>query len=496
MLSCNCSARRSAGQSGYARGDPVRRVGFILITILLLLSLFGNFWLWQRYTGLEVQRQVDVAQLQEELAQQAAELEELRTDREYLRQRVRDLEADKARLKEALQGYEGQQDFLERLDRLEAEARALRRLVPPEVVDRQLISREELQAYLEALFTEEYPPEEAATDAQILVVLELLEPGVDLHSLLLDLYTEQVLGFYDLEARRMYVVSDVDLGPLEQLTFVHEYVHALQDQLFDLGEQTEAVSDDGDRLLALEALAEGDATLAMQQYLLEHVDELAGPDLFSQILLADTPQFDAAPGVVQEQLLFPYERGLVFVLAHYEQRGWASVDELWGDPPQSSEQILHPERYPEDTPELVTLPALTATLGADWRFGREDTLGEFLLRLHLAVHLDEEVVDEAATGWGGDRYVLFMRSSTGPHRGEVCLAMGLVWDDEEEADEFVQAYRDYAGERYVEEGEGDLEEGIWWYGRPGLLLRQDDEEVLVIYAPREEVARSVARRIR
>ena len=43
--------------------------------------------------------------------------------------------------------------------------------------------------------------------------------------------------------------------------------------------------------------------------------------------------------------------------------------------PASTEQILHPQRYPDDRPIPVSLPALTTTLGPGWRIVADDVMG-------------------------------------------------------------------------------------------------------------------------
>lgn len=470
------------------------RLWQIAVLVFLLLSLLANAGLLWLYGNAAPQ----VQELHEALEQQAGEVRSLKAERDGLRARLetleeqyKSLEEEKARLEQELAALRGQSDLLERLDRLEAETRAVRRLVPPESVPRAFVSAKEVRAKIEDELAEEDSHRKIALDSQVLVALGLLEPGTNLYNLLVDLYTEQVLGYYDTEEGRLYVLGEGDLDPLEQLTFVHEYTHALQDQAFDLGEQEQALADDSDRLLALYALAEGDAMLAMQQYLLAHPD-LLSLELLGQLLLGDTSRFEAAPTVVQQELLFPYEYGLAFVTALYAERGWAGVDAVWANPPQSSEQILHPDRYPKDTPQIVEIPPLTVTLGAGWRFRGEDTLGEFRLREHLALYLGEEDVDRAATGWDGDRYALY----THPERGDICLVVRLVWDDKNEAGEFATLYRSFSQARYGTAGEGSLEEGMWWAGAPGLYLRQRGDAVLLILAPERGVAEAVARKMR
>jgi hypothetical protein len=470
----------------------------IIVLAFLLLSLVANAGLLWLYA----QTQPKLLQMRQDLDRQAQELEAiptLREERTQLENRAQELEAEKQQLEEEVSRLRGQleplqnnADLLEQLDQLEAATRAVRRRIPPEPVERTLVTREELRTYLEAQFARDYSQDQAAAESELLTLLGLLPKGTDLYSLLLDLYTEQVSGFYDLEEGKMYLVSGGELGPLEKITFVHEYVHAIQDQVFDLGSQVEAVEEDSDRSVALTALAEGDASLAMAQFVADYPDVVSASDLLNQGLGIDSPKLDAAPPIVQRMLLFPYEAGLRFAMQEYLKIGWAGVDALWADPPQSTEQLLHPERYPDDVPVLVTLPRLEGTLGPGWRLADEDTLGEFLLRQHLALFLDEEAVDDAATGWGGDHYLLY----THAERQVQCLVLRILWDDRDEADEFVSLYEEFADARYGAAGDGNAQDGMWWDGSPGLYLEQTREEVWLIWAPNRETADSVARELR
>src|SRR5690606_32167967 len=111
------------------------------------------------------------------------------------------------------------------------------------------ITRAELADEFQRLFDEEYPPEERERDNLTLRALGLIEPDQDVAELQLQLYGEQVLGFYDDVEKRMVVVTDRGLDPAAKLTYAHEYAHALQDAAFGLDSlDREAVGED-DRLL-------------------------------------------------------------------------------------------------------------------------------------------------------------------------------------------------------------------------------------------------------
>ncbi len=469
---------------GYEERRPRAGKSWIFLGLFLLLSLLGNAVAWWMYA----QSADQVRQLQGETTRQAQAISHLQEEQEKLRRLIQERPPPTETPTGAKETPTGQ-DLNRLLDLLAQETSSLRGLALTKGVGREFMSKERLRAYLEAQLAEEYPETKAAADAQVMALLGLLEEGTDLYHLMLELYTEQIVGLYDPKTDRMYLIGET-LGPLEKLIFVHEYVHALQDHHFDLGTQIDARKEDDDGTLALEALAEGDATLLMEQYLLAHMDELLSPELLDTVYGLETPKLDAAPWAIQKQLMFPYQAGLNFVWWLYDRGGWTEIDAAWNNPPRSTEQILHPERYPDDHPQVITIPPLTTTLGTGWRLWNQNTLGEFMLRLHLSVYLDEEAVKQAATGWDGDRYALYSKD------GDTCLVILLAWDDQDEADEFIAAYQTLAQTRYRAAGEGMVAQGMWWAGRPGLYLEQRGALVWLILTSERTTAEAVAQRLR
>ena len=72
----------------------------------------------------------------------------------------------------------------------------------------------------------------------------------------------------------LYVVSRTGaIGVVEKSTFSHEYTHALQDQNFDLGSLKLDEIGQGDRSFARLALVEGDATLSMSYWQIQHLSQ-------------------------------------------------------------------------------------------------------------------------------------------------------------------------------------------------------------------------------
>lgn len=365
------------------------------------------------------------------------------------------------------------------MERIELEMQSLRGLDEAEPITRTLVSRQELSAYLDQQFVEDYSPEEIEADVRVLAAFGFVEPDYDLRQVLLDIYSAEVLGLYEDEADTLYVVTKGQFSLLDRLTFAHEYVHGLQDQSFDLEAFVEDEELSDDEVLARMALIEGDASQAMSQYLLLHMSDISNQDLQQ---LTEEAEGDggtalaAAPPIIAETVLFPYTYGLEFVLLLYED-GWEAVDAAFADPPRSTEQILHPQRYLDgDEPQLISLPPLTDTLGSGWTMVETEVLGEFQTGLYLAQQLDEETVAQASEGWDGDRYAVYVKEDS------TALIFSSVWDTETDAEEFVDAYRQFAEARYRAVGQAPQQRELRWQaaGEAALLTWQDDRVIILV----------------
>ena len=325
---------------------------------------------------------------------------------------------------------------------IEDDVIALRGLPATQRLEPTILDEAQLRVRLQAQFAAENPPEQIAASQATLVAMGLLPAGTSLADLYVNLLGSQVAGYYDPATKQIYVVARTgQIGAIEKVTFAHEFTHALQDQNFGLkGIQTDAIGQ-GDRSLAHLALIEGDASLLMTQWLVGHLDA-AG---IAQILAGDPAaqaQLDATPPVLKDALLFPYLQGLTFVQSIWAQGGWPAVNRVFARLPDSTEQILHPDKYAaNDRPVAVPLDgaAIAARLGAGWKATPADTLGEFQigswLRARGVTGANGGVSgDAAAAGWGGDRYALI----DGPG-GAYALVILTTWDTPADATEFATA---------------------------------------------------------
>jgi hypothetical protein len=290
------------------------------------------------------------------------------------------------------------------------------------------MTRHEVTRYIDALLDDEYPAERARVDERTLRALDLLPAGTDLRAVRRQLLLENVVGFYDDRPgqRRLYTVSaDRSLTPANQLVLAHELRHALQDQHISIhGLLGQEVSDFDDRRLALMSLLEGDATLVMERFLARRLGRES--EGLAEGLALPAPEMPGTAPVLRDQMVVPYLAGLGFVRHLERQGGWAAIREAWRQPPRSTEQVLHPEKYVGgEEPRPVELEP-----GAEPPAGQlltDGVLGEALVRTLLDG-------DEAgAAGWGGDRYAVW------DVRGRTLLVWRSLWDSEHDRGEFRRA---------------------------------------------------------
>jgi hypothetical protein len=294
-----------------------------------------------------------------------------------------------------------------------------------------LRSRDQVRSYLLAKLDEELPPGRMRGLETAYRLFGMLPDTLRLRDLLLNLYAEQVAGYYDPDSAMLFGVAGADRAQL-RLVLAHEMVHALQGQYLPLDSILKSTVNN-DRLTAAQSVLEGQATLVSIEVLTPGQGVTATPqfwELYRDQVRAQQsamPVFARAPLVVREALIFPYLEGAEFM--HW----WADHgprDTLPYGPrmPVSTEQILHPDRYARgDAP-------VTLAFAADSGVVYEDVLGESEIRVLLAVLAgSDDVQTVVPIGWGGDRFRVY-DAPGGP-----ALVWYVAWDDQRSADRFLQS---------------------------------------------------------
>jgi hypothetical protein len=268
----------------------------------------------------------------------------------------------------------------------------------------------------------------------------------------------------------------------------HELTHALQDQHFNLRRFEKWPKGDSDAELAAHALVEGDASLAMAVYVSRSPARILSLMKSMGTSKSATEEIDRAPRAIRESLLFPYEKGMQWAQALHRREGWARVSKAYKELPQSTEQILHVEKYfAREAPVKVNLPDISSKLGSGWKRIDTDVNGEWSYYLILDEYLKSpQESKRAAAGWGGDRYSVY----EGAKPGSVVITQLSAWDTPNDAMEFFDAYVKrtegrYAGATPISNVYTNFStkwnEGRAWRTNEGLaiIVRQSDRVIII-----------------
>ena len=198
----------------------------------------------------------------------------------------------------------------------------------------------------------------------------------------------------------------------------HELVHFLQDQwtgwrLHDWYRDAETT----DQLEALRWVIEGDATLNQLsgEYpplldLLADIEwgpyEHAEHELWVRAQRALTPQNS-------DNVFAAYEQGNVAMARLRTERGQEAIDALLLDPPESTEQLLHPSKLASDEQpiKILDLPRLREELFPEtgWNEAIVNRMGEQWIRSMIrSTTRDPNLAWNTAAGWGSDQMALWL----------------------------------------------------------------------------------------
>jgi hypothetical protein len=344
----------------------------------------------------------------------------------------------------------------------------LRRIPFLHEVKRDVTKRENMKALMLKELEEDMTPQEFRANEMSMKAFGLLPRDFNLKDTLAQVYSEEVAAFYDPRTKTMHLIEEPKKvetkkapGLFERLfgkkaefdkdenktVIAHELTHALADQHYDLEALDKSVKKDDDRSLALSALIEGEATLAMIGASMDDWDgtqvvnmPAASLDWTFRLMapfmafMGGGKTLAQSPAIISESMLFPYMKGVVFCAKLTNDNGWKAIDDAYRNLPQSTEQILHPEKFRANPDRPMTIDLGELKPAAGWKELGRNVLGE----MQLAILLRKHGGKTAAAGWDGDRYAAF----EGP-KDQLGLVWLTTWDTEDDAREFTSAFIRY-----------------------------------------------------
>lgn len=357
-----------------------------------------------------------------------------------------------------------------------------RELALPQPLPLQFLTRQQLREQWQKQAYDQAAIEAVETQQEFYRALGLIEPEVDLGQAALENQTDLLLGYYNPADKVMYVIAEsVNMFAEEEMTFAHEYVHALQDHHFNLDNILQQ-DRSADEQLAARSLPEGDARLVERLFTAQNIT----PDQLNytvyRYLFQEHPHLEGVSPALGIFSYFPYTAGEYFVVYLYMQGNftWDRVNQAYRQPPISTEQVMHPEKYlAGELPAPVNLPQLAPALGGAWHEIDRDVLGEAGFLVWLVDQLDEQTASSGAAGWAGDAYTLWVDEANRRLLAELSL-----WDTEAEAIEFFEAFSVYMNRRQANSPRYEEASTRFWEDNAGITeLSRQGRQVLIIVGP-------------
>jgi hypothetical protein len=240
----------------------------------------------------------------------------------------------------------------------------------------------------------------------------------------IDAYQQgQVLGFYNSQNEELVYTGDAELNRIEQFVLAHELTHAIDDQHFDLDRLDGlAGSCQEERFQAALGIVEGSANHFATQVLIRFPIEEIGS-------IPGDGAGEVPPFIVEIQA-YPYTTGQRFADALSDANGPSAIDEALETFPTTTEQVMHPTKFPHEVGESLDVPDFAPTFGEDWRDLDAMVVGELWLKALLHLRLEDQVAATAAAGWDGGTYRAWTDGD------DVAVIMSTVWDTPKDAQEF------------------------------------------------------------
>lgn len=340
------------------------------------------------------------------------------------------------------------------------------------------------------------------TLSRLAIAAGVLPEGTDLATLAASFTAASASATYSPLDRQVLLLPAQTRGETRSDSLIaHEFAHALQDQHFDLLPRLLVRPFNFDRTEAMFAVVEGDAVVVQRRF---EADGAWTQARLEDIWRQEDGRFDEFrremgglfPPLLTETFIFRYRDGARFVEAVRRAQGQRGVDELFRQPPPSSEQILHPEKYlanqvsasaaqqpGRDEPHDARVDE-ESFAARGWQLVTSTPLGELGVRGLLMAGLSSKDATRAAAGWGGDRAYLFEQQGRTP-----LFVWTTRWDKAEDATEFYRAYSTAQGRGNTigAASSGSEAQTVWHERQITTFIRRVGDTVIIVRGAEADV---------
>ncbi|HLP59804.1 MAG TPA: hypothetical protein VK186_13275 [Candidatus Deferrimicrobium sp.] len=341
------------------------------------------------------------------------------------------------------------------------------------------LNKDRLKKYIGARVDQEYPGELVEKEEMYFQLLGFSDQPINVKNLHKKILIANAGAYYNEKTKEFFALKGYQsLNMMNAMVVAHELRHALLDAHFDLTGLLGKYPDYDDRGLAVICAIEGDAvftTLLCNGFnpeLMASTDNAA--PLFSFSPMGNTAQLYKSPDVVKNRFMMPNIDGLRFLIAVFSKKKWQGINDIWSSPPDSSEQILHPEKYlKREKPIAVAIEYIPD----GYELYHSGVIGEYYLNvLLMPTHASKYFA--FANGWGGDAFNIYRKSSS--H----FLIWKSTWDEEKFCASFSFLFKRFIENKFQANfKEGNIKGSAFVAGQSGdnyFFIRRIRNEMIYI----------------
>ena len=267
-------------------------------------------------------------------------------------------------------------------------------------------------------------------------------------------------GYAEPSSNRIYIlVSERSTNAEIRNYLSHEYTHLVQNRIGATDRVNRQLLAANEQM-TVQSVIEGAATFTESTYVQDY--HSASPSRFEQL----RDEYHRS-GPVRKLTLAPYYFGARYIRQQIGSP--ADLNQVYANPPNSMEQVIHGDAPDEDPPKNLTVGFSIAN-GSERSWTDSRVKGEAFVRIALGTELSTERAARAANGWGTDRLLVSEQNN------ETSYAWALRWDNTTEAGEFRRAMAAYLDAR------GNRTDGTWRVGNSTFRLANASNETIVMLA--------------
>ena len=316
-----------------------------------------------------------------------------------------------------------------------------------------VVSKPEVISFIDKRIDEEYSSNEFKWMESTAKLLDLIPKAYDYRREIRTIMVEQIGGFYDHKSQELFI-ADWIAGLMQKPVLAHEIFHGVQVQEWNAGTLLDTDNHKLDQLMAHQALMEGDATVVMAHFMVAdaNLDDTTLNGVFVQTVksamhglslkptvakfMGSSEKFAAAPRYIKRSLVLPYAMGAEFIISLRQDAGWdwKRINEVYTDPPATTEQILRPERYWQKRDHPI-IPKRPFKLPADWKVLKKDTFGLMMISESLDRKAAHSKAPRILDGWAGDETLLLGKADS------TVLVINSAWDNKASAASFAEQWK-------------------------------------------------------